>query len=270
MIKIHCFVSRILTKYPSCRFCHDEDGREITVPERKSKECFSAFSDDCGSHGQNCNMSYCDSYPCMCITEPCPLVEETYNCRCSLGLLDESGIEFFERKSGITHNPGYVLHKGIAFASEDEEFEHNELLENFRRKIKGNVNVRVANEWGYYHDYVNGEVLPVYLGRGYSEHVKIMAEFNCIAQTIHKMRENKPVNGKTDNDDRKMNPGVNGEWVSSKDFLRNNNDANSNKTLQSWRNKGVKNSDKTSGCDVKGNSWKKLSSNKVEYWVWFE
>jgi len=268
MIKKHCFISRLLTKYPSCWFCHDEDGREISVQKRK--KCFKPFSDDCGSLKSNCNMFHCNSYPRTCITEPCPLQEESYDCRCSLGLLVEDDIKLFKQKSDIENLPDYVLHEGISFASDGEKFEHHELLENFRRNIRGNANVSETEVWRYYHDYVNGDVLPVYLGRRCSEHVKIMAEFNCIAQTIHKMREDKPGNGETGDDDRKMNPGVNGEWVSSADFLRNNKEANSNKTLQDWRYRGIKNKEQTNGCDVKGNSWKKLSSNEVEYWVWFE
>jgi hypothetical protein len=121
-----------------------------------------------------------------------PTQKNEYYCRCSLGQLSEDEIDCFERRSGIKNHPDYVLHRGISLETKNEQYEHDELLEQFRLDIAGSADNRERGVWCYYHDFVSGVMLPAYWHRGGFEHVRIMTKFNGIAQKIHKLRKGKP------------------------------------------------------------------------------
>ena len=168
------FISYYRIDYPICRACWNTDFDTIQI--QKNKDCFTALSDNCDERSPYCNWDDCNSCPCTCLTEPCPLQTRVLHCRCSIGELLENEIEYFERKSRIEENPDYVLHKDIALETIDERHEHMKSLQEFSR---------------YCEERDSDDIDIVFLFRPIP-HIDSMVQFIILAQEIRALRKKKP------------------------------------------------------------------------------
>ena len=170
---IECFISHVVLEHRNCRYC-DTKG-VLTVSERKTKECFNAFSSDCESCDceRNCSRKFsCKSFPIMCIAESCPPQKKFYDGRCKLVFWHKKQIDYFEEKSDIKnypdfewHKPDSELHRAISSGTMDkeDEYKHHEWIRQFHTD---NANHK---QW-----------------------LRTMREFYTVAQTILDMRRGEP------------------------------------------------------------------------------